>query len=80
MICISQIPCCYDYWVSMTDKRYLNNSFVFISWLYICYRASWASKLLWLLRFHSGYYGDQVTIATRFVSHAYCFRKPGYQI
>ena len=32
------------------------------------------------LRFHSGYHGVQVTITTRFVAHAYCFRKPGYQL
>ena len=79
MICIRHIPCCYGYWVSMTNKGCLNNSFV-SSWLYICYRASWARKLLWLLRFNSGYHGDQVTIATRLVAHTYCFRKPGYQI
>ena len=73
------IPCCYGYQIFMVNKRYLNNAFV-LSLFYIWYRASETNKLLWLLRFHSGYHGDQVTIATRFVAHAYCFTEPGYQI
>ena len=35
MICISHIPCCQGYWVSMINKRYLNNSFVFSWTLYL---------------------------------------------
>ena len=37
-------------------------------------------QVAWLLRFRSGYHWAQVTMATRFVAHAYCFRKLGYQI
>ena len=33
-----------------------------------------------LLRFHSGYHGDQVSIATRYVADGYRIRKPLYQI
>ena len=79
MICISQIVCCYGYQVSMVNIRYFNNSFV-LSRLHIWYRASWASKLLCLLMFHSGYHEDQVSIATRYVVHAHCFTKHGYQV
>ena len=63
----------------VNNNNNLNNSFV-LSLFYIWYRASETNKLLWLLSFHSGYRGDQVTIAARSVAHAYCFTKPGYQI
>ena len=33
-----------------------------------------------LLRFRSGYHGDQVSIASRYVADGYCIRKPRYQI
>ena len=33
-----------------------------------------------LLRFYSGYHGELVSIATKYVADAYCVRKPRYKI